>query len=74
MSRRPEDVALIAPDGHDEAQKVGDWLDAQGVAYTRVTSVVGSPLVLRVGDATVAGPVDEVIRRLQDLLWRDLQS
>lgn len=74
MVRRHEDVSLIAPRDDPEAAEVAAWLDTQGVAYQTVTSVDGSPLVLRVGQATVTGTVDDITRRLQDLLWRDLQS
>ena len=74
MVRRHEDVSLIAPRDDVEAAEVAAWLDTQGVAYQTVTSVDGSPLVLRVGQATVTGTVDDITRRLQDLLWRDLQS
>lgn len=74
MVRRHEDVSLIAPRDDLEAAEVAAWLDTQGVAYQTVTSVDGSPLVLRVGQATVTGTVDDITRRLQDLLWRDLQS
>lgn len=74
MVRRHEDVSLIAPRDDPEAAEVAAWLDTQDVAYQTVTSVDGSPLVLRVGQATVTGTVDDITRRLQDLLWRDLQS
>ncbi len=74
MARRIEDVAVIAPLSDARAAEVADWLDAQGVAHVRVQSVDGSPLVLRVGQDTISGEVEEITRQLQDLLWRDLQS
>jgi hypothetical protein len=74
MVRRHEDVSLIAPRDDPDAAQVAAWLDAQGVAYQTVTAVDGSPLVLRVGQATVMGTVETITRCLQDMLWRDLQS
>ncbi|OYU19787.1 MAG: hypothetical protein CFE34_03580 [Rhodobacteraceae bacterium PARR1] len=74
MARSIGDVAVIAPHGDTRAAEVADWLDAQGVAHVRVQSVEGSALVLRVGQDTVSGEVEEITRQLQDLLWRNLQS
>ena len=74
MARPQKDVALIAAQGDPAAGDVAAWLDAQGVPYQNVTAVDGATLVLRVGEATVTGDVAAITRRLQDLLWRDLQS
>jgi hypothetical protein len=74
MAERPAEVHLIAPDSLPEAGEVGDWLDSQGVAHIRVTSVPGTPLVVRVDGLTLSGPAGDILRRLQDILWRDLQT
>lgn len=74
MAERPAEVHVIAPDAQTEARHVTDWLDAQGVAHIRVTSVPGSPLVLRVDGLTLSGTTDEILQRVQDLMWRDLQT
>lgn len=74
MHAQTTDIALIAPEGDLRAAGVADWLHRRGVAHLRVRSIPGSSLVLRVGDHTLWGALDEITCRLRDLLTRDLQA
>jgi hypothetical protein len=79
------EVFLLPAD--PEGRDLTDWLDAQGIAYARRdlgdpdvsreavarTGMRIAPLTLVDGRA-VWGTAAEQRRRLQSLLWRDLQS
>lgn len=66
-------IQVISGAASVEAREIGNWLDAQGIAYRRVENG-HTDVTVRVGRMTLTGPVDGLKRALQDRLWHDLQS